>query len=81
MVQYKDIVCADELLNEESRRADLARRVLDGRGGGISGGGRGGELGEVDGGEDPPALLELVQHNARLFCLDRVDILAAGEGS
>ena len=92
------MVGADELLEQQGGRADFAARVLDGRGGRVFGGGRGRQLGEVDGlgvlagaqsgvggwtgyGEDPPAVLELVQHNARLVRVDRVDGVAVGEGA
>ena len=80
MVQCEDRVRADELLDEERRRADLAARVLDGRASRVLCGACGGQLGQVDGGEDPPAGLQLVQDDARLVRFDRVDVLAAGEG-
>lgn len=54
MVEQEDGLSADKLLDEERRRTDFARRVLDGRLKGVGAGvfsprSSGGELGEVNG--------------------------------
>ena len=85
MMQQEDELSADELLDEERRRADLARGVFNyrfcGVGTGVfSGEARGsGQLSEINRRQYPPPIFQLVKNNARLFCFDRIDRLAIGE--
>ena len=85
MVEEEDRVGTNKLLEEQSWRANLTRRVFDPRirssvpRFSLGSARYSRKLGKVNGCKDPPRVFQFMKNNARLLCLYRINSGAVGE--